>query len=255
LKGVNGELPADGTWEWKGVHAKAIEGNGGVSTAVKQMLHYLRCIGVEGVGEASVRAVVEAGIVEIGELGSVEKGQMQELIGGVNGLKLWNGIREAEAKASEEDIWRGCPYIPAGTGIRRFTSLFTTYPEFEKWLGAKRPEGWNDGLWEMFQDVLPLCYKWRRIDMKRIPIRKAFNDAAVKTVVANKGAIVLTGFRDKEFESRAVENGWSIGSAVSRNTKMVLIPNEENPATYDSTKVTKARHLGVLVIRIKDFVM
>ncbi len=253
VRSVEGELPVKGGWEWHGVHAKAIEGSGGVSTAVKQMLHYLRCIGVEGVGEASVRAIVEAGLIEIGDLGDIEKEQMQELIGGVNGLKLWNGIREAEERASEENVWMGCPYVPAGIGSVRWKSLFTAYPNFEKWLGAKRPEGWNDGLWEKFQENLPRCYVWRTSEMKRIPIRKV----AIGTVkkVADKGAIVLTGFRDKEFEMRAVENGWSIGSTVSRNTKIVLIPNGEDPATYDSTKVTKARQLEVPVIRVRDFVM
>lgn len=256
VKSVKGELPASGTWEWHGVHAKAIEGNGGVDTAVKQMLHYLRCIGVDGVGEASVRTIVEAGVVEIGDLGDIEKEQMQELIGEVNGAKLWNGIREAEGRASEEDIWKGCPYVPAGIGAVRWKSLFTTYPDFEKWMGAKRPEGWNDGLWEKFQESLPQCYTWRKKDMKRIPVRKVSVSVGVAVKkVADKGAIVLTGFRDKELESRAVSSGWSIGTAVSRNTRMVLIPNSEDPATYDSTKVTKARQLGVPVICVKDFVM
>jgi len=57
--------------------------------------------------------------------------------------------------------------------------------------------------------------------------------------------IVITGFRDKEFEKSLEAMGASIASTVSKNTNFVIVKTEADTAG-NSTKLVKARKLNAV---------
>jgi DNA ligase (NAD+) len=60
---------------------------------------------------------------------------------------------------------------------------------------------------------------------------------------------VFSGVRDKELEKLIHDNGGVIGSSVSSKTNIVLVKTTDS----ESSKITKAKSLGVSVMSIEDF--
>jgi DNA ligase (NAD+) len=252
------QLPPAGTWTWEGVHAKATGTS--IDTTARQILHYMRSIGVSHVGEASIRSLIEGGIDGIMELGMADREDFQKILGPTTGGKLYDGLHAAEAEASELAIWRGCPLLPAGIGEKRWQALFDVYPDPATWDGAEKPAGWNEGLWNDFQTALPDALAWRQVDLDRIPMAKpAAGGAGTGGAGAGSnsqaaGSYVTTGFRDKSLAAIATAKGWQEASTVTKKVAVIIIPNSENPKTYASTKVAKARELNIPIMRCADFI-
>jgi NAD-dependent DNA ligase len=255
---VEPQMPPKGTWAWDGVHARATKES--ADTVARKLLHYFRSIGVQPIGEASVRSLVEAGISGVMDVGLTDREDFQRILGPTTGGKLYDNIHKAEATASELSIWRGCPEVPAGIGEKRWESLFDAYPDPNQWTSVDRPDGWNEALWNDFQDSLPDALAWRTVDLDRIPMKKpivkaaAAGGAGAAAPVAARGSVVLTGFRDKDLVTRMAARGFTEAAGVTKKVAFVIIPDGENPETYDSTKVAKARDLGIPVVTRATFI-
>lgn len=259
---VEPQLPPKGTWTWDGVHARATKES--ADTVARKLLYYFRSIGVQPIGEASVRSLVEAGISGVMDVGLTDREDFQRILGPTTGGKLYDNIHKAEAAANEIDIWRGCPVVPAGIGEKRWQALFNAYPDPNEWISVEigdKPDGWNEALWNDFVDCLPDALAWRTVDLDRIPMKKpevkaANGGAGAKSTAATsaRGSVVLTGFRDKDMVARMAARGWTEAASVTKKVAIVLIPDGENPDTYESTKVTKARDLGIPVMTRATFI-
>ena len=79
--------------------------------------------------------------------------------------------------------------------------------------------------------------------------------ASVATAtVPMKGSIVFTGFRDSELEKALAAIGYKVVDAVKSDTKAILIADKEDPATYTSTKIEKAKKIpGCRIVRRADW--
>jgi DNA ligase (NAD+) len=256
-EGVEPQMPPKGTWTWDGVHARATKESS--DTIIRKILHYMRSINVQHVGEASIRSLIEAGIDDIYELGVADRTDYQKILGPTIGSKLYDNLHSAEESASEEDIWRGCPVVPAGIGEKRWSALFAMYPDPEQWEGADKPDGWNEALWNDFQEALPeaMCWRKEHLARKAIVVKKPdsrANGGAGKEVKEVKGSVVLTGFRDKELVALMGTKGWTEASGVTKKVSVVVIPDSENPNTYESTKVAKARELKIPIMTRATFI-
>ena len=254
-EGVEPQMPPKGTWTWDGVHARGTKESS--DTVVRKILHYMRSIGVQHVGEASIRSLIEAGIDDIYELGVADREDFQKILGPTIGSKLWDNFHKAENNASEEDIWRGCPVVPAGIGEKRWSALFAMYPDPDQWEGADKPDGWNEALWNNFQEELPeaMCWRMEHVGRKQIVrVEVKTNGGAGKDVKETKGTVVLTGFRDKKLVEIMATKGWIEASGVTKKVSAVVIPDSENPNTYESTKVTKARELKIPIMTCATFI-
>jgi NAD-dependent DNA ligase len=82
----------------------------------------------------------------------------------------------------------------------------------------------------------------------------AAGGAGATAPVAVKGSVVLTGFRDKDLVTRMAARGFTEAAGVTKKVAFVIIPDGENPETYESTKVAKARDLGIPVVTRATFI-
>jgi NAD-dependent DNA ligase len=68
-----------------------------------------------------------------------------------------------------------------------------------------------------------------------------------------KGTVVFTGFRDEALEKSLEAKGYKISDSVKTDTRAVLIADKEDPKTYTSGKIDKARKIpGCLILRRAD---
>jgi hypothetical protein len=72
--------------------------------------------------------------------------------------------------------------------------------------------------------------------------------------VAHKGTIVFTGFRDAVLEASLAAKGYKLSDTVKSDTKAVFIADKEDPQTYTSTKIEKAKkNPGCSILRRADW--
>ena len=79
-------------------------------------------------------------------------------------------------------------------------------------------------------------------------------DVDMNDVVLQKvGRILFTGFRDKDLEQKAKAKGYEIMSSISKNTTLLIVKKKADGSIENSSKVEKARELGVKIMDVSDF--
>jgi hypothetical protein len=116
-------------------------------------------------------------------------------------------------------------------------------PDFTKWTSPtlRIPKGWSADALREFQVLWSSYEKFRKEEW-------SFLDYPVKTRAtvtpeATKGSIVFSGFRDAEIEVALTQKGYKISDTVRSDTRAVLIGDTENPLTYSSGKIDKAKKI------------
>jgi len=90
-----------------------------------------------------------------------------------------------------------------------------------------------------FYDSLGIKCKSLKIELKEVVLNTNFKDKS----------FVFSGFRNKDFEKIVVDNGGKVNTTISKNTNYLIVKNKEEI----STKIDKAKALGVTILDIEDF--
>ena len=90
-----------------------------------------------------------------------------------------------------------------------------------------------------FYDSLGIKCKSPKTELKEVVLNTNFKDKS----------FVFSGFRNKEFEKIVVDNGGKVNTTISKNTNYLIVKNKEEI----STKIDKAKALGVKILDIEDF--
>jgi DNA ligase (NAD+) len=108
---------------------------------------------------------------------------------------------------------------------------------------------------KLFIDNLPMIFKFfddNNLDFERKEINKnetVENISPTASFKLSGKTFVFSGVRDKDLEKTINDNGGTIGSSVSSKTHMLIVKTIEG----DSSKIVKAKSLGVVVITLEDF--
>jgi NAD-dependent DNA ligase len=258
-------FPADGTWEWEGGEAKAATASNIVqkladnTTISAQFMKMVTRLGWEGIGPAQMKAVVDAGYTTVPLLRKVSEADLKKLLGPVKGTNLYKIVQtDGWSKATELDLFVASPVCPSGIGKTRLEALMVSESDVTKWSspGVIAPKGWSVDALKEFQDVWKAYETLRKEEWTFIPypIKVTATTAVTAVQVPLKGSVVFTGFRDAALEASLLAKGYKLVDAVKSDTKAVLIADKEDPATYTSTKIEKAKKIpGCMILRRSDW--
>jgi NAD-dependent DNA ligase len=257
-------FPADGTWEWEGGEAKSatasniVQKSADNTTIAAQFMKMVTRLGWEGIGPAQMKTVVDAGYTTVPLLRRVSEADLKKLLGPIKGSNLYKMVQtDGWAKASELDLFVASPVCPSGIGKTRLEALMVSEADVTKWSSSAliAPKGWSVDALKEFQDVWKAYEKLRKEEWTFIPYPVKTAAAAVTPVqVPSKGSVVFTGFRDAALEASLLAKGYKLVDAVKSDTKAVLIADKEDPATYTSTKIEKAKKIpGCMILRKSDW--
>ena len=139
--------------------------------------------------------------------------------------------------------------MPRGVGDTKLQALTAINADPRTWCTIQTPPaGWTAESLAAFQMAFPAYEAWRRAEMSWLayPILGTAPAAAqAAPITEQKGAICLTGFRDKTLEERATAAGFTVASAVTGKTTMLLVPDGE---VAETEKVKGARAKGIRII-------
>jgi NAD-dependent DNA ligase len=112
---------------------------------------------------------------------------------------------------------------------------------------------------ELFVTNLPAMFKFfddngLYFGAQKKKEKQQYNNEVVTSPTASMRVagktFVFTGVRDKELEKFISDNGGSVSTSVSSKTYMLIVKDLDN----ESSKVTKAKLLGVNILTLADFI-
>lgn len=254
-------FPPEGTWEWDGAPETAVNIKQKVAdatTIAAQFMKMVARLGWSDIGPAQMKAVVEAGYTTVPLLRAATEAALKKLLGPVKGAHLYKTVQgEGWAKASEIDLFVASPVCPSGIGKIRLEALLVSEPDVTKWSldTMVAPKGWSPDALNEFKAIWKAYETLRKDAWSFIPYpRTAARAAVVAVPIPIKGSIVFSGFRDAGLEILLNDKGYKVVDAVKADTKAVLIADKEDPTTYTSTKIDKAKKVsGCQILRRVDW--
>lgn len=101
---------------------------------------------------------------------------------------------------------------------------------------------------KLFIDNLPKVFKFFEDNNLSLTRQQNNEIISVNSRILGK-TFVFSGVRDKELEKLIIDNGGTISTSVSSKTSLVVVKTTD----VESSKITKAKSLGVSVMNIEDF--
>lgn len=254
--------PPEGTWEWDGPPATAVnirQLTADSSTTVSQFMKMVKHLDWPNIGPAVMKSVVDAGYTTVPLLRNASEDALKKLLGPVKGANLFALVQGAGwSKASEIDLFVASPLRPDGIGKTRLEVLLDLEPDVRKWTSIQvAPKGWSPDALKEFQDLWKKYEVFRKTEWTFIPYPVVCIPlpiaATAQTNVPQKGTVVFSGFRDEALEKSLEARGYKVSDSVKSDTKAVFIADKEDPLTYSSGKIDKARKIpGCLILRRAD---
>lgn len=260
IKGAKVKLP-EGDWEWidSGVHIKTKDKLND-DILVKNIYYFFSTLGAMGLGEKIIEKLYNGGHNTILDILKLT----------VDDIIKIDGFKQKSAENIVESIAKYTTNVPLyllmkasnklgrGMGAERSKDVLDKYPnimndymkytedEFINML--KEIDGWEDKTSRMFAtnfkhfiEFYNSIKKYISVDMK-IAVKKTGKLTGIK--------IVMSGFRDKMIEKLIIDNGGEVSSGVSKNTAILIIKDN---SVMDTTKVIKAKELGIMIHTIESF--
>ena len=260
-------FPPQDTWEWDGDSAETAvnirQKKADASTTVAQFIKMAQKLSWDGVGPSQMKALVDAGYVTVPLLRKVSEEALKKLLGPVKGAHFYKTIQtDGWLNASEFDLFVASPMCPSGIGRTRLEALQVSEADCTKWTRADliAPKGWSPDALKEFQRIWSEYEKFRKEEWSFLPYpykggaSQATPEPNIMRNVPVKGSVVFSGFRDAGLEASLAAKGYKVADTVKTDTKAVLISSKEDPLTYTSSKIEKAKKVpGCVILRRDDW--
>jgi hypothetical protein len=227
---------------------------------LKDLLQFMKMVKQldwPNIGPAVMKSVVEAGYTTVPLLRKASEDELKKLLGPVKGQNLFKLVQtDGWTRASEIDLFLASPLRPDGIGSTKLEALLEVEPNVTRWSSnLLASKGWSSDALKEFQLL------WKRYDEFRMkewffipyPVKSKPKTQSSASPIEYKGSIVFTGFRDSQLEATLLAKGYKLSDSVKSDTKAVLIADSEDPQTYTTTKIEKAKKIpGCLILRKSD---
>lgn len=251
-------FPKDVKWEWNATHVDIVvassENDGDVT--LKRMVHFCKILGVKNVAEGTLKRMFDVGINTITKLLRVTVADLLK----IDGFKDKSAERIVAGLAVIRDV--PCGRLMAasnifgrGLGEKKLDLILAEFPYGSALDAASEDDiakinGIGPVTATSFIAALP---EFRRFVGDTNLKSSCLQDKPAPPQACNKFAgmtIVFTGFRNKEWEAQITAQGGKVSTTVSKNTTLIVAADP----TEESTKLAKARDLGINVISKDEFV-
>jgi len=251
------EMPPQtmGKWHWNETGVDIIVDNLELNDVLVKNIHYFfSSLDTKGLGEKNIEKMVTAGLDSIKKI--LQADYMAFL--------MVEGFAEKSAKNLVQSIKKAMTNIPLarlmaasnklghGMGEERMKQVLFAYPnimtDYKKWKKnefiemIKEINGWEEKTATQFVNNFNEYIKFYETIKNYITIEE--KKKIIKGEFTGK-TVVLSGFRDKEIQTKIEEQGGKVGSSVSKNTNYLIIKESVDEMTE---KMKKASELGIKIL-------
>ena len=245
-------FPPEGTWEWIGSAATAINIrilSGGAKLHTAKLLHFFKTLDIPGAGPATAEALVAAGLTTVKAVWDSPVDALSKILGPKTGASLYANLRTALKAPQEYVLMIASSLMPRAVGETKLKALFALETDPRKWTTALKPAGWSSDSLETFLGVLPVYLAWRDTELG---FAGAGTSGARPLEPQQPQKLYCTsGFRDKALEQKAVVHGFKFSESLTANVSVLVVP--DGPVK-ESTKVAAAAAKKIPVMQRTAFV-
>lgn len=265
-------LPQDLEWKWGPTKVDIILKNPDENEIVKlkRIAHFFSGIGVAGLGGGILKRVIAGGFHTIPQIIKMDLDDFMDIDGFQEKLskKILKNINYSLRDTTVAKIMSVSNIFGRGMGEKKLELLLTEYPEvlidingdedmvvkIER-ISSIKGFSHNSAVQlvkciDQFIDFTKECGLYKKKVMNFI---KRTNKAQDTSHVLYGKTVVLTGFRDKVFETTLKGAGAKLGNSVSGNIFALVVKDSEALALGNSTKIVKAREIGIDIVDVARF--
>ena len=234
------------------------------SVREKNIVYFFTNLEVDGLGPGNVKKIIAAGFDTVPKIIVMEEADFLKVAGfkGKMALKLKTSISEQLAKATLPELMHATNLFGRGFGVKKFKLILAAEPTIltastdnsEKIKRLSQIEGMAKKTAEQFIGQVPIFLDFiAKTNLTAKLQEEPINAAAAKdkTHPLYGKQFVMTGFRDKVLLEKLEAVGAEQGTAVRKNTFVVLVkdPMEE------TSKTGEAKALGIPIMTPEEFLM
>jgi NAD-dependent DNA ligase len=224
----------------------------------KNIAGFFKGIEVDGLGPGNVSKLVKAGYNTIPKIIHMKRSDFLKVDGfqEATAAKLSDGIREKLEKASLAKIMaasnmfgRGFSDIKIELILKEYSNVLKEGERNVKKLAEIK--GMATKTAESFVEHIPMFLEF----IKQCGLENKLNIEPPTKIELDKAhplygkTIVMTGFRDKNMESKLNEVGAKVGAAVNKNTFILVVKDK----TETTGKIEQANKLGISIMETDEF--
>ena len=265
--------PKELKWHWNETRVDAIvddmENNEDVR--LQKIIAFFKVMKIDGVGDGVVNKFVNAGYEEIKTILELTP----DVIAKIDGFQLksatnvYNAIHKViDNPQLLERVMTASGVFTVGLGEKKFKMILDAIPGFfKKWKNGVITKndilnisGFSDKTADIFMVGMPKFIEWITLhSMIKINLDDEIKQSAANIAnIANiqKGnkfagmVAVFTGVRNTDLEKQITDGGGTIGSSISGKTTILIAKDPSE----NSSKLNKARELGIEIINIDNFI-
>lgn len=221
---------------------------------IQRMIDFCFSLDFPQLREGNVRKLFKEGYDSIPKLLHMTEGDF-ELVLGANGKKAHTGLINVMKNISFSDLMGSTTFFGRGLGKRKFKALL----EGGNWSYHNNVPDLTELNHENIQEIAGFKQKTADKIMTGLPSFMEFYDnikdaiQIAEVIDTSQGLfanqkICMTGFRDKYLQAAIEQAGGTVQSAASGKTNLVVAADPDGT----STKLTKARALGIKIISIDE---
>lgn len=227
----------------------------------KNIAGFFKGIGVDGLGPGNITRIVHAGFDTVAKIIKMTEADLLAVDGfqKKTATKLYTGIKEKIDAAPLVTIMSASNVFGRGFSEKRLELIVDAYPDIltsedtkiQKVAKIGAIKGMADKTAEAFVErIAPFIEFIKAANMEnKLVLGESHKKALDETHPLFGKSIVMTGFRDSELQDKLKHVGAKLGSAVSKNTFVVLVKDIDE----DTGKAADARKLGVPLMTPQDF--
>ena len=224
-----------------------------IECIAKKILYFCTTLGVEQAGYANVLNIILSADklprdYSLEDFISETKGRFEAVIG-ANGTKLYESLHSILSDVDEAKFFAAIDVFGPLIAERRLEKIIQ---HFGKLLvnpdDLLNIDGFGDMVVAAYKEGLPKLQHWVTLCTISFKDTVKFKSKEKESNNLANLNVVFTGFRDEILEDLILKNGGKVSSSVSAKTNLVLAKD----VNADSSKLKKARQLGVKIFSLKD---
>lgn len=214
---------------------------------------------VKGLGRGNIKRIMNAGfdtipkilVMTVDDFLSVE-GFKEKMANKVHGA-----IQDMLNRVKLEDLMGASNIFGRGLGTKRIKIIMENYPDIltsnktsnKKIEMISQLDGFKEKTAEMFVPYIPEFMQFIKTIQLESKLQQTKKTQYDKSHPLYQKKLVITGFRDKEFQKKLEALGAKFGSSVSKKTFAVIVSSLDD----DTGKADKARSLNVPLVTKQQF--
>ena len=253
--------PPEMAWHWNETRVDAVldDPSGSADVRLAKLVAFFKTMHVDGVAEGVLAKLIAGGYEELQAILSLTPDRIAQVEGFQlkSATNIYNAIHKVLDKPQPlERVLMASGVFQIGLGEKKFKMILDAIPEFlAKYQAGQITQGtitsikgFSTTTADIFLEGMPRFLQWLTLHpMVRIESAKP-KDIPMGTKFAGM-VVVFTGVRNAEMERDITTGGGAVGSSISGKTTLLVAKDP----TENSSKLTKARDMGIQIMGYADF--